>query len=765
MAAYAYADSSAELSLTPHPTQGGWFVDDSMPPLTDPIAAYGALGFGILGDAPCPGSGTPDAPPEGGGDDLPAEPDGLVWVEVEGAQQELLGEPWPLTYVQLAGATDTTCIRLAEELSGDHGFRILSVLAPDGVFCLAPEEALEEMNLDPRVELATNQAIPGLPPRSASPRDPIDTRYIWNLGLTMEEETLRVELPPLHDCIPEDGWRWEFPEPDPERQTSTFMIGWVGVQLVLPESMDDRECSHEDNVFTENWTTTQIDRIVTCVRMSLEAAFSEPDPARDLKFIIPQPELVEIPYEPITIPIGDTAWQECLYDSLGFAGIDWPTRGFAYNNALRAQYKTDWFVHTFVVNDACDLDMQFPDGWSAYSSYYGPRDVIDYMNHLLPYSGTVAHEFAHLFGAPDEYDGPGACDSSADCSQLWGYLRSPNANCERCPNPVACLMEGTADHEHGHSPLCQWTLAHLGWRDSDGDGVFDPLDHPDSGLRMVLQDTTGVLGPGDRIVIQRVNDLGLRFMKTIPLTDTNFDQGLFVWDGIKYDGTQASTSAPYVWSCGEEVISGELVDDAISPALGNVHVVPMDSRLHLRFDFADEDTHGGRVRVTTRPAGSGSTWSTLIHDKFWKEAPPEAPIDTSFSVRSGLYDMKFLLWDVGGGHNAERELQFLAGPSAEVREQPDRLTLNRTGPHPNPAARSIRWSIDGAGRGPLRAKVLRADGRCIRSWPVSLDDKDSGEVTWDRTDQAGRRVPAGRYFLVLENEAGRRFSAPIVIIE
>jgi hypothetical protein len=51
---YAYYGSGA-FCLFPHPTQGGWFGDDSTPPVLDPIADYGCLGFGDNpGYLPCP---------------------------------------------------------------------------------------------------------------------------------------------------------------------------------------------------------------------------------------------------------------------------------------------------------------------------------------------------------------------------------------------------------------------------------------------------------------------------------------------------------------------------------------------------------------------------------------------------------------------------------------------------------------------------------------------------------------------------------------
>ncbi|MEZ4648199.1 MAG: hypothetical protein R3E97_05320 [Candidatus Eisenbacteria bacterium] len=53
--AYTEYGNPVELELIPHPTEGGVFRDDSVPPLVDEIVDYGRFGFaGAPGYAPCP---------------------------------------------------------------------------------------------------------------------------------------------------------------------------------------------------------------------------------------------------------------------------------------------------------------------------------------------------------------------------------------------------------------------------------------------------------------------------------------------------------------------------------------------------------------------------------------------------------------------------------------------------------------------------------------------------------------------------------------
>ena len=50
---YRYG-APAVLSLRDNPSQGGWFGDDSVPAILDPIAGYGTLGFDMPGQPTCP---------------------------------------------------------------------------------------------------------------------------------------------------------------------------------------------------------------------------------------------------------------------------------------------------------------------------------------------------------------------------------------------------------------------------------------------------------------------------------------------------------------------------------------------------------------------------------------------------------------------------------------------------------------------------------------------------------------------------------------
>src|SRR5262245_59060796 len=79
---------------------------------------------------------------------------------------------------------------------------------------------------------------------------------------------------------------------------------------------------------------------------------------------------------------------------------------------------------------------------------------------------VFTHETGHIFGSPDEY-----AASNCSCDTKAGYLREVNGNCERCATSFTpCLMAANT------WAMCGYTPAHLGWRDTDGDGALAPVD-------------------------------------------------------------------------------------------------------------------------------------------------------------------------------------------------------------------------------------------------------------------------------------------------
>lgn len=97
-------------------------------------------------------------------------------------------------------------------------------------------------------------------------------------------------------------------------------------------------------------------------------------------------------------------------------------------------------------------------------------------------NGYVArHETMHIFGAMDQYC-PDACRSPII---RHGYLEVVNANSKGNDGNgfFGGAGEGQPDIMISNAPIGVFSRGQIGWRDTDGDGILDPLDtYPKSNL-------------------------------------------------------------------------------------------------------------------------------------------------------------------------------------------------------------------------------------------------------------------------------------------
>ncbi len=259
-------------------------------------------------------------------------------------------------------------------------------------------------------------------------------------------------------------------------QTSEFMISSVAIGVVLPESTGNGE----------NWANFdaaypgQNRRQLVYNKIVAGATWwgTQGGTAARLTFFYDQRLGVSIPLEPISISSannGETAWVGSALTTMGFSGLTAFAQAYAYDNWMRQTYSTDWAYSVFVADSLNDSDGMFPNSASAFAYLYGPYVVMTYDNGtptgqwaLSRMNQVLAHETGHIFGAPDEYAGAGTCT----CSN-YGYLGVTNGNCVNCTaSPVTCLMASNT------LQLCTFTKGHVGWRDSDSDGILDPVDAP-----------------------------------------------------------------------------------------------------------------------------------------------------------------------------------------------------------------------------------------------------------------------------------------------
>lgn len=254
-------------------------------------------------------------------------------------------------------------------------------------------------------------------------------------------------------------------------QTSEYMAGSVAVGIVLVESDGSVDAS------TEDWTPEEkeqvFNEIVTALnwwaKLELRANLSF---VYDDRFSEPLPTGVE----PISHSYKDQKyWIADAMETLGYDDESYFACVRDYDNDLRARYGTDWAFTIFVVDSSADSDNRFSDGYFAYAYLGGPFFVMTYGNNDYGpdnMDAVAAHEMGHIFFALDQYASAGQ-----SCTRRAGYLGVENQNSAYgdCASDVPSIMRGgVAPYRSG--AIDEYAKGQIGWRDSDDDGVFDPLD-------------------------------------------------------------------------------------------------------------------------------------------------------------------------------------------------------------------------------------------------------------------------------------------------
>lgn len=262
--------------------------------------------------------------------------------------------------------------------------------------------------------------------------------------------------------------------------TAEFMLGRVAVTPVLLESNGLIDAS------TENWNPAH----VADVTANLNEAFAwwkdllaTQTAVHSLDFII-DPTYIDTPsptaYEPINRRSDDySLWsQEFLmrtgYDD--YSSLELNMR--AFNHAQREKLNADWAFTIFIVDSQVDVEGTFAAGGSFSRAFAFAGGMFMVVPSTRPAS-TFAHETGHMFWARDEYAG------SASYFATRGYYNTqntnaidgnPDSNFQQAPSIMATGNSLSNAYTQVVSPAS--TLAMLGWKDSDGDGIFDVMDVP-----------------------------------------------------------------------------------------------------------------------------------------------------------------------------------------------------------------------------------------------------------------------------------------------
>ncbi|UCD27617.1 MAG: PQQ-binding-like beta-propeller repeat protein, partial [Planctomycetota bacterium] len=273
--------------------------------------------------------------------------------------------------------------------------------------------------------------------------------------------------------------------PHPWAQTSAYMIGDVGYTIIFVESN-----GNIDNE-TEDWSQTEKDDYANEVGNATNwwtNRWSYTRTGQTLVFHHLDTLTIETGYEPINRPGGSAGdqglWMQEVMDDLGYdTYADYRDNIVDYLNNLRNTNNLDWAFVIFAIDASQDGNNMFTNDKFAYARRGGPYTVITLPSDNYPYEqleGVVAHEMGHIFEAADGYDGANTCEKDSHCTEKYGWLQVENQNCNRdaCTSDVACIMRSQWK-PYEDKKISSTAKGQIGWRDTDGDGILDPVDtHP-----------------------------------------------------------------------------------------------------------------------------------------------------------------------------------------------------------------------------------------------------------------------------------------------
>lgn len=253
---------------------------------------------------------------------------------------------------------------------------------------------------------------------------------------------------------------------------SAFLYGSVAVGIILPESNGQMEPS------LENWTTAEIQNATDQIRQATQW-WAAREPRAKLSFVL-ETTVAATGYEAKEHGWStESTWISDVMTRLGYPGSNHFEQVFAYEDALRKKHKTDWATVIFVADTSNSAAGRLADGRIAYAYINGPF-VVSTSTVVLPMTlaGTVAHELGHIFGALDQY-----AAAAFPCDMKSGFLWVPNENSldpysrqqGLCASDVLSLMRDTL-WPYTNGMLDAYARGQVGWRDSNKNGLLDPID-------------------------------------------------------------------------------------------------------------------------------------------------------------------------------------------------------------------------------------------------------------------------------------------------
>lgn len=426
------------------------------------------------------------------------------------------------------------------------------------------------------------------------------------------------------------------------QDTSTFLAGDVAVEVVFVESTGA----------TENWTAEEISKVKNEVSSALNwwsvAATAPydfggtPRPSANLTWSVTyrsplegttaERDKVKVSVEPIQggiltgAPAAVSSWIPTL--ATNFTGMPpGEAASRAWADQARDNAGTDWGFVLFVVDSSNDPDGKFnADQKAAGAALNGPWAVVTYDGGDLGVSNLeiiIAKMVAHVFGAGDEsYNS--VQDTGCQNDEVYGYLRIMHANCERDNfSPDVSLMRSGATMIGAYRDylLSEEARGQLGWRDSDGDGVYDVMD--------TLEDSFNGLGSQPVCSIIHLTDIDVHNDPPMPNEYGSGDETQWyaeIWDPALGMNVESITYHPvninrvgFVWG-----------------RINNSGWIPAEPADGIAWDEEDE---GYNIQLPGNPGASNQVEIAIMNR--WDQQSYLSPSPVSVTVKaaptSGLY--------------------------------------------------------------------------------------------------------------------------------
>ena len=406
--------------------------------------------------------------------------------------------------------------------------------------------------------------------------------------------------------------------------TAEYMLGDVYVNVVLMESNSSLA---PFDVETEDWTASEIADVKARITDGLkwwEETLDRMPSVRDglLKFTTDWTHAdtpVPTGYEPITRQSQEfPLW---VYDFLGSVGFaqsgNFLTDLRAYNNAQRLAHSANWAFTIFVVDDSYDLANDFNldpdddipdyDGAGRFAAGSNPTRSFAYAGgnaFVMPGdrpASIVAHETGHIFWALDEYN-------SSESQLRRGYYNTQNSNSNG--NPATSIMaSGTkVDDAYAAHISSIPSLEMIGWKDDDGDGIFDVLDVKfalsGTGKYNSAAATFKFVGKSQVRTLANQNTSGLKSDITI----NQIDRAEYSIDGGAW--TTAGTYHKYVTDLDLTI--------PVSPGASQIKIRTVDDRTGVMSVEYVANLGGGNPHTSPEPGISGYVFSDRDGSGTWE---------------------------------------------------------------------------------------------------------------------------------------------------